>query len=598
MSAQKYAVNQHLIETLLAWVRSGEIAIPEIQRPFVWDSTKVRDLMDSLYQGFPVGYIIAWRNPNVKLKDGTLAEGKKVLIDGQQRVTALQAAIAGEQVVDKDYRKIRIRIAFHPLEERFEVTNPAIEKDKAWFPDIAPIISGELRPHKIARTYLDENPESDEDLVHERIGRLCDVVKKQVGLIELASDLDIETVTEIFIRINSKGVVLSQADFAMSKIAANEEFEGNTLRKAIDYFCHLAIAPEFYEQIESNDTEFVGTEYFKALRWLRQENDDLFDPSYSDMLRVAFTSRFHRGKLSDLVSLLSGRNFETKTFEKSIEEESYKKLREGVLDFMNETNFKRFLMIIRSAGFIDKSMIRSQNAMNFAYVLYLKLKRDKGNDPNIEKWVRRWFVLCLLTGRYSGSAESQLDRDIKSIESRSFDEFLASVEAAELSEAFWDVGLVQSLNTSSINSTSFHVFLAAQVNLADKGFLSKDITVRDMLMHHGDIHHIFPKNFLKRQGMSRGKYNQLANFVYLQQEINIKISDRPPGDYLAEVFSQCDTGELKYGAINKHEELVKNLDVHCMPVALEDYAVDNYEDFLESRRKKMAMKVRGYYHAL
>ena len=86
MSAQKYSVNQHLIETLLTWVKSGEIAIPEIQRPFVWDATKVRDLMDSLYQGFPVGYIIAWRNPTVKLKDGSLAEGKKILIDGQQRV--------------------------------------------------------------------------------------------------------------------------------------------------------------------------------------------------------------------------------------------------------------------------------------------------------------------------------------------------------------------------------------------------------------------------------------------------------------------------------------------------------------------------------
>lgn len=130
MSAQKYSVNQHLIETLLSWVKSGEIAIPEIQRPFVWDATKVRDLMDSLYQGFPVGYIIAWRNPTVKLKDGSLAEGKKVLIDGQQRVTALTAAIAGQQVVNQDYQQVRIRIAFHPIEERFEVSNPAIEKDK------------------------------------------------------------------------------------------------------------------------------------------------------------------------------------------------------------------------------------------------------------------------------------------------------------------------------------------------------------------------------------------------------------------------------------------------------------------------------------
>ena len=79
MQTQKYSVNQHPIETLLSWVKSGEIAIPEIQRPFVWKGSKVRDLMDSLYKGYPIGYIISWRNHNVKLKDGSMSEGKKIL---------------------------------------------------------------------------------------------------------------------------------------------------------------------------------------------------------------------------------------------------------------------------------------------------------------------------------------------------------------------------------------------------------------------------------------------------------------------------------------------------------------------------------------
>ena len=113
MDIQKYNVNQHLIETLLAWVKGGEIAIPEIQRPFVWQSSKVRDLMDSLYQGFPIGYVITWRNPNIKLKDGSSSEGKKILIDGQQRVTALTAAILGDHVINKDYQRIRIKNRLH-----------------------------------------------------------------------------------------------------------------------------------------------------------------------------------------------------------------------------------------------------------------------------------------------------------------------------------------------------------------------------------------------------------------------------------------------------------------------------------------------------
>ncbi|MBF5056738.1 hypothetical protein Y5W_02032 [Alcanivorax sp. 521-1] len=598
MTAQRYSVNQYLIETIMTWVKSGEIAIPEIQRPFVWEAAKVRDLMDSLYQGYPVGYIIAWRNPSVKLKDGGMAEGKKILIDGQQRVTALRAAIGGQQVVNQDYRTVRIRIAFHPLDERFEVANTAIDNDKSWITDIGPVIRGDTKTHKVVRQYLDANPDADEDLLYDRLDKLTDILKKQIGLIELSHDLDIETVTEIFIRINSKGVVLSQADFAMSKIAANEEFGGNRLRKAVDYFCHLAVAPEFYSVIEENDKEFAATDYFKAMRWLRQENEDLYDPGYSDMLRVAFTSRFNRGKLADLVGLLSGRNFETRTYEKDIEEASFQNLHDGVMEFINETHFKRFLMIIRSAGFVDKSMIRSGAALNFAYSLYLKLKRDHGNEPRIESWVRRWFVMSVLTGRYSASPESRVDKDIKDINERGFTEVLADREAAELSDTFWEVGLVQGLRTSSVNSPLFKAFLAAQACLGDKGFLSKDITVRDMLTHHGDIHHVFPREFLKKQGYTRGQYNQVANLACVQQEINIKIGSKNPVDYVADIFQHCQAGQPLYGVITDPGELAANFQANALPQDQNLYHIDHYEDFLARRREAMAEKIKRYYQKL
>jgi len=217
---------------------------------------------DSLYQGYPIGYIIVWKNPDVRLKDGSLSAGKKVLIDGQQRITALSAALVGQQVINKEYKQVRIRIAFNPKEERFEVTNPAILKDKGWIADIAPVMQGEIGLLKLIRQYGKANPEVDEDYLEKVFTRLTGITKKQVGLIELAAELDIETVTEIFIRINREGVTLSQADFAMSKIAANETYGGNVLRKAIDYFCHLAVAPEFYAFIEGNDQEFARTDIF------------------------------------------------------------------------------------------------------------------------------------------------------------------------------------------------------------------------------------------------------------------------------------------------------------------------------------------------
>jgi len=599
MTTQKYAVNQHLIETLLAWVKSGEIAIPEIQRPFVWEATQVRDLLDSLYQGYPVGYIIAWKNATVRLKDGSLSEGKKILIDGQQRVTALTAALLGQKVVNKEYKPINIKIAFHPIDQRFEVSNPAIEKDKAWLPDVAPIVSGELRVRKLVTDYCEANENADPDMIEDRIELLKGITKKQIGMIELAGELEIETVTEIFIRINSKGVVLSQADFAMSKIAANEEMGGNLLRKAIDYFCHLARAPEFANHIEDNDIDFANTPFWPAIKWLKKDNEDLYDPSYSDLLRVAFMSQFPRGKIADLVGLLSGRNFETRSYEREIVEDSYKKLTAGVMDFINETHFQRILMIIKSAGFVTSSLIRSAGAINFAYVLYLRLKRQYGNNPQIESWVRRWFVMSLLTGRYSSSAESIMDYDIRQLEQHSFEDILKQVESAELSDAFWHVGLVQDFTTSSSSRPSLAVFWAAQAKLGDRGLLSKDITVRELLTHQGDIHHIYPKNYLKKLGRTQSEYNQVANYTFTQQEINIKIGDRDPIDYLSQVISQCDSGKPIFGGIATRDDLMNNLVENCIPIELlESNGLNNYQDFLAKRRILMAQKIQRYYQQL
>ena len=595
---QKYSVNQYTVDSIVNWVKSGEIAIPEIQRPFVWKSSKVRDLMDSLYQGYPVGYIISWRNPDVKLKDGSLSMGKKVLIDGQQRVTALTTALVGQPVIDSSYNKVVMRIAFHPVQERFEVLNPAIKKDKEWVHDISEVIKPEFSTLQFIRDYQDKNPEADDIEIERNIQRLKSIVQRPIGMIELNHDLDIETVTEIFIRINSKGVVLSQADFAMSKIAANETYAGNVLRKAIDYFSHLAIKPEFYAHISENDTEFVKTDYFQKMKWLKAENDDLYDPDYNDMLRVAFCFKFKRGRLSDLVSLLSGRNFETRSFEDQIAEESFASLKTAVMTFMNETLFKRFVMIIKSAGFVNSKLIRSQNALNFAYVLFLHLK-DIGTDGAlIERYVRRWFVMSVLLGRYSASPESQFDYDIRTINESGVEKALQDIETANLSDSFWKSGLVQKLTTSSSSAPALNVFWAAQAKMNDKGFLSRDITVKEMIEHRGDIHHIFPRQFLKEKGMVQSQYNQVANYVYVQQEINIKVGKKSPEEYIGDIRKQCTNSELVYGGIDSLDDFEQNLQINCIPEAIHKMIFKDYHKFLTERRVMMARKIKLFYDAL
>ncbi|MCI0711052.1 MAG: DUF262 domain-containing protein [Chloroflexi bacterium] len=598
MSVPKYSINDERISTLLTWVRSGEIAIPEIQRPFVWKPIKVRDLLDSLLQGYPVGYMIVWRNADVKLKDGSRSAGKRILIDGQQRMTALMAALLGYEIVDNNYRKRRIRIAYHPIDQRFEVLNSAIRKDPAWVPDITELFAMDFKPYKFVNSYCERHPHVDHDEIHESVTNLLQITNHSLGIIELLSSLDIETVTEIFIRVNSEGVPLSQADFAMSKIAVNEDHGGTLLRKAIDYFCHLAVAPEFYSQLEKNDKTFVETEYFRKMAWLRNANDDLYDPSYTDMLRVSFTSEFRRGRLEDLVALLSGRNFETREYEEIIVEDTFNRLNDGIMKFMNETHFQRFIMIIRSAGFIDSSMIGSQNAMNFAYILYLMLRSEGVDNADIERYVRLWYVMSVLTGRYSSSPESTFDQDIRLIDEIGIENYSNTLIRGQLSDAFWETTLPQQMIASTQNSPSFQVFRAAQVKLNDRGFLSRDITVRELIEYKSDVHHIFPRDFLKRAGMTKGQYNQIANYVMSQSEINIAIGNKAPTTYFTELLNQCNGGARRYGNITDINELSENLDMNCIPEGIEHMTVDDYPDFLQARRQLMAEKIKTYFESL
>lgn len=598
--AQLYSVNQYPIETLLSWVKSGDIAIPEIQRPFVWKATKVRNLLDSLYQGYPVGYLIAWRNPTVKLKSGESAAGKRILIDGQQRVTALMASLLGREVLTKDYKTVRIRIAFHPGDERFEVRNPAIARDSTWIDDVAKIFMPEASLTLLTDAYTEKNPGTDRNKISLIFEKLRKISNSQVGMIELEENLDIETVTEIFIRVNSAGTELSQADFAMSKIAVNEEFGGNILRKAIDYFCHLAVAPEYFTSIEKNDQKFARSEFLPKMRWLKDVNDDLYDPTYTDMLRVAFTSEFGRGKLQDLVALLSGRNFETRDYEEAVAEESFARLKDGILAFMSKTHFERFVMILKSAGFVTASLMHSRNAVNFAYILYLHGRKENMSADRIESLVRRWYVMSILTGRYGGSPETTFDSDIRQINAQGLQNYTEAVIENELPSTFWTGILQQEMNSASVRSPYFIAYQAAQAKLGDQGLLSTEITVYNLLLHHGDKHHIFPRKYLqKEKGLTRAHYNQIANFAITQSEINIAIGDTPPEDYFGYLINkQCNGGETRYGGIDNETDLRANLAKNCIPANVLDGAPLDYEEFLAERRRLMAFKIKEWFEGL
>lgn len=593
-----YRVTQSAVTQLLEDVRREHIAIPELQRPFVWDSVKVRDLMDSLYKGYPVGYLITWQSVGAHLKGGQVARHQQILIDGQQRITALRAAVAGLKVVDKRYQSVRIRIAFNPVTEEFATLTPVIDKNSEWISDISALFNAESS-YTFYSDYFAANPDVDKNSVEASITRLHQIKNAQIGIIALNDDLDVETVSEIFIRINSKGVPLSSADFAMSKIATYGD-RGRNLRKLIDYFCHLAVAPHAYAAIAENDHEFAASGFLQAISWLKDDAEDLYDPSYGDVIRVAGLLGFSRGKASSIVSELSGRDPETRKVDEDRIPVAYDRLESALRELVKKYHVENFLMIIKSAGFIRPGMVGSKNALNFAYALYLRLRSDESlAEGERKRIVRRWFVMSMLTGRHSGSFESTWEQDIRRIAASGAGAYLKQVEESELSDGFWDVALPAALETTSTASPFFQTFLAAQVATGARGFLSKSITVAAMHQQSGDIHHIVPKDYLQKNGYpDRGDYNQVANFALTETSINISISNKPPQEYMALVEDQIGTGELKLGEITDPEDLRRNLRENAIPEGLDTVTAAVYQEFLAQRRTLMAQAIRKYFEGL
>ena len=594
-----YTVTPQSVETILSWIKSKEIAIPEIQRPFVWERTDVRDLLDSLYSGFPVGYLITWKNPTIRLKSGGLSNGRRILIDGQQRVTALMTSLLGEKVLNDDYEELRIVVSFNPLTEELEVANAALKNNPYWIYDVSEVFLSSKSTYAMVKEYCERNKcdgEAEERVAH-ALGRLEKIKNNQIGIIELNQNLEVEWVQEIFKRVNSQGKKLSQADFAMSKIAVNEKQGGHILRKAIDYFCHFSRAPERLEDVFYRDKEFAATPYANSMRWLKDFSSGIYDPSYTDMLRVAAMSEMGRGKLSEVVALLSGRNFETREFEEAVEEESFAKLAEGIKRFINETQFTKFVMIISSAGFLTSDLISSQGALNFAYTLYLRCKREGIDPAEIEQIVRRWYVLSLLTTRYSGSFESQYDQDLRQMESAGTLQMMKTVVDSELSDGFWEGLLPQNMDTSAARSPYWNVFRASQVFTQAKGFLSKEISVSNLIELKGDIHHVYPKGYLKSKGYKPGQYNQIANLVQMQTEINIKIGAKSPNQYFTALESQVSGGPKEFGGISDRANLLANLVEHALPPELLESEIP-FEEFLVIRRRLMAKVIRQYFEKL
>ena len=609
MEGEKFTNTSMSIKGVLGLIEANEIAIPEIQRPFVWKNAQVRDLMDSLYKGFPTGYIILWKNPNVKLRNGSMSSGKKVVIDGQQRITAMMTAIAARKIFNSEFQETRIKIAFNPFAaleyengndeaEIFAVQTPAHLKSKNWIPDIAEVFDTKFASWTYIPQYIEANPDMDGDKLQTVISRLRGIETTQIGVIELSEKLDIDVVTDIFIRINSKGTALSQGDFVMSKMAADEEHGGNMLRKVIDYFAHLSVVPSYYDYIANHDQQFADSAFLKKLEWLKDDNETVYDPKCDDVIRVAFMHIFRRARLSELVQLLTGRDFETREFREEITDLTFKRMYDGVSNVISEYNFKQFMQTIRGAGFVSPKMVTSNMALDFAYALFLMLRDSDEPIADRKRIVQRWYVLSILTQRYSGSPESAFAKDLKVISEVGIRQALKNIEDATLSDNFWQVALPQNLSYASSLNPTYIAFLASQIYFADQSLLSQNIRVSELITLGGDVHHIFPKKYLVEHGFERTQYNQTANYAYLDTPVNISIGKKAPKDYFSAALAQCGSDKAETGSIIDEKVLRENLAMNCIPEDIFEMDYTRYDEFLEKRRALMAQKIRKYYESL
>lgn len=596
MRADNYKITQYSVSSILGYVENSQIAIPEIQRPFVWKGEEVRALIDSLYEGYPIGYLIVWQNSQVRVRNFGKGGTKKILIDGQQRVTALMAALLGKEVLDEQYQSHRIRIAFNPLagkgEERFAVCDTKHEEDSRWIPDISIFFRRDFSFRQFEKEYKEANPDEDFTPLEESVDTLKEIVKHQVGVIELSFLLDIDVVSEIFIRINLQGKPLNQEDFVMSKISVNEQYGGDYIRNCIDYFCHLLREPSFYQVLQQNETEFFNSEYGKALTWCQNEEQSLYIPSYADVLKVVLISYFGKTRIGDLVHLLSGRDGEKKIFSKKeiskkVSEEAFEKLGAGVKAFVCEENFQGFQKALKKAGYSCSRLLYSQSVLNYCYAMYLLMYRQGIGEKERESLLSKWITMAMITGHYQSGGESTVQKDYANAQEEGFASYLAQIEELKLTDEFYNNILPEKFTSTTARTAPFLAYVATQCARGVHSLYS-DVTIEELYKNKTESYQILPKAYLAKCGYkTREIYGQVANLTYISKETKDIIRKKSPVDYKVDP-------EKAIGIEKIRTSLKENGLAETIFTANETDVIQ----ILDDRRRQMASEIRDFYKTL
>ena len=566
---------------LVRYIELGEIGLPDIQRPFVWKNAKVRDLFDSIYQGYPVGYLLLWQNADLEDtktigSDIKQKPSRLLIVDGQQRLTSLYAVVKGIPVVRENYNSEIIEISFNPLQEKFAVADAAIRRDKAYIPNISRIWSDEslfglLREYMAGLESSREISGEEASAIEKSFAKLDRLRNFPFTALELIPNIDEEQVADVFVRINSKGTPLNQADFILTLMSVFWD-EGRT---ALESFCRDARTPSTGKSSPFN--HFIH-------------------PDPDQLLRVSVGVGFRRARLKHVYSILRGKDLETEAFSSDRRDAQFEVLKEAQKKVLNLQYWHDFFKAILSAGYRSSKLISSKNNLLFAYILYLLGRTEyKVGEFRLRRLIARWFRMSAITARYTGSPESQMEFDLarfRSVESEEdFVSVLTDICDSTLTNDFWTITLPTELATSSARSPSMFAYYAS-LNLLDAKVLFSDRKVSELTDPSTsspkapmERHHLFPKAHLKNLGITDlRRINQIANYTMVEWGDNLKISDQAPAEYVPKLSERFTSKELD-----------RMYHLHALPDGWENM---DYDNFLRHRRELMARVIREAYQQL
>lgn len=587
MAQELFELKPSKVCILLDKVVNGEIGLPTLQRPFVWTDAAIRDLLDSMMKGYPIGFVMLWepagsydkKEQKMLGQDAYATAAHSLVIDGQQRLTALVAAMRGIKVKNKNYEEREVKIAFNPLTREFKVWSAAIARNVEWVPVISEVyltdsIFGYLYTYinqvNTARTKSNQNPLTAAEVkqIEVNMNALYNLKDYSLPIVSIMREAEEEQVSDIFVRVNSGGAKLTENDFVQTVISVYNK----DTHQQMDKFCREC---RNEKGISYNDIWVVETHH---------------------LIRIAVGVAFRRAKLQYAHLLLRGKNLETGVVSDAERTQNIQKFNDALKLAIHPTNWHHFLSTIQNCGYVNQKLITAKAAVVYSYILYL-IGKTEYKVPTVElaSIMSKWFYMASVTGFYTNSTETTVEKqfaDLREVHNaKEFVDYLQTEIDARFTDEYFDHTLPKVLETSSGKAPAWCAYNAAQIVLNNPLLF----TNADFLLNHIkskpngvkssiDKHHIFPKHYLEKIGYSSDRdKNQIANFTYLTYSINQLISDDAPADYVQQF-------KIQFGA-----QYDVQLERHAIP---KDFENMDYKDFLKERRVLMAQIIKKAYQQL